>query len=451
MLDEELVVKYDVPTPRYTSYPTIPYWQKEPISAENWKTRLKASYSKNPRLSLYIHLPYCEMLCTYCGCNKRITKNHAVEKPYLSTLLKEWQLYRKVFSSPPILQELHLGGGTPTFFSPENLVEFLKQLRSEIILPPDADLSFEAHPSSTSTAHIELLGRMGFNRISLGIQDFATDILAGINRFQTLEQIEFITRTARINHYKSINYDLIYGLPRQTTEHIRNNMAQIEKLRPDRIAFYSYAHVPWVKPGQRAYSEKDLPTGPDKQRLFELGKTLLAKLGYLRIGMDHFALETDDLSQAFSSGNLHRNFMGYTPKDTKILLGLGVSSISSNENTYVQNFRDLETYRTEVEEERLPLEKGHLLDAADLEISRQIKNILCQFETTWGNSFLDFKDADLMKHELCSLEKDGLIKLKQNGLVVTETGKSYLRNICLVFDHRFRAAKPLNPLFSKSI
>jgi oxygen-independent coproporphyrinogen-3 oxidase len=292
---------------------------------------------------------------------------------------------------------------------------------------------------------------MGFNRISLGIQDFATDILAGINRFQTLEQIELITRTARINHYKSINYDLIYGLPRQTTEHIRNNMAQIEKLRPDRIAFYSYAHVPWVKPGQRAYSEKDLPTGPDKQRLFELGKTLLAKLGYLRIGMDHFALETDDLSQAFSSGNLHRNFMGYTPKDTKILLGLGVSSISSNENTYVQNFRDLETYRTEVEEERLPLEKGHLLDAADLEISRQIKNILCQFETTWGNSFLDFKDADLMKHELCSLEKDGLIKLKQNGLVVTETGKSYLRNICLVFDHRFRAAKPLNPLFSKSI
>jgi oxygen-independent coproporphyrinogen III oxidase len=451
MINEKLLSKYDIPTPRYTSYPTVPYWQTEPIPESIWERRLGSSLIQNPKISLYLHLPFCEILCTYCGCNKRITKNHSLEKPYLESLLKEWHLYSKSFKSTPVLQELHLGGGTPTFFSSENLVDFLTQLMSEMEIPADADLSFEAHPSSTTLTHIEKLGKIGFNRISLGIQDFSTDILTRINRFQTLEQIEKITHVARLNNYKSINYDLIYGLPGQTLEHIRHNISLIKKLKPDRIAFYSYAHVPWVKPGQRAYSEKDLPVGIEKQRLFELGKQLLIENGYLPIGMDHFALPTDDLYQAFLNKNLHRNFMGYTPKDTSVLLGLGVSAISSNENTYIQNHRDLEFYQKKVENGQIPIEKGHLLKAEEQETGKQIKNILCQNETSWVKSFLDNDNGKQIKFELSELERDGLILLQENGLIVTDTGKSYLRNICLVFDHKYRANKPVNPLFSKSI
>ena len=451
MIDEKLLSKYDIPTPRYTSYPTVPYWQTEPILENEWKDRLLASILKSPSLSLYIHLPFCEMLCTYCGCNKRITRNHGVEKPYLATLLKEWQLYRKEFPTSPMVQELHLGGGTPTFFSPENLVDFMGKLMLDIEIPADADFSFEAHPSSTTTDHVEQLGKIGFNRISLGIQDFSLDILTRINRFQTLEQIENITYSARTNHYTSINYDLIYGLPGQTIEHISQNMAQVERLKPDRIAFYSYAHVPWVKPGQRAYSEKDLPIGMEKQQLFEEGKKLLLEIGYLPIVMDHFALATDDLFKAFSNKDLHRNFMGYTPKDTAILLGLGVSAISSNENTYIQNFRDLETYQNKVENGHLPIEKGHLIQVEEQETGRQIRNILCQYETSWDPTFLDSASGLHIKSDLINLENDGLIRQRENGLEVTHTGKSYLRNICLIFDDKYRAKKPENPLFSKSI
>lgn len=451
MNDAKLLSKYDIPTPRYTSYPTVPYWQTEPILENDWKNSLISSFSKSPQLSLYLHLPFCEMLCTYCGCNKRITKNHRVEKPYLETLLKEWHLYSKEFKTTPVLQELHLGGGTPTFFSAENLVDFLTKLMSEMEIPADADLSFEAHPSSTTLAHIEQLGEIGFNRLSLGIQDFSVDILTRINRFQTLEQIENITNAARLNHYKSINYDLIYGLPGQTLAHIRHNISLIEKLKPDRIAFYSYAHVPWVKPGQRAYAEKDLPIGIEKQSLFTLGKQLLIEAGYLPIGMDHFALATDDLYKAFSKKVLHRNFMGYTPKDTSILLGLGVSAISSNENNYIQNHRDLETYQHKVENGQLPIEKGHLLNFEEQETGRQIKNILCRYETSWDKTFLDAEFGENIKFDLNDLEKDGLIKQIENGLIVTDSGKSYLRNICLVFDSKYRANKPLKPLFSKSV
>jgi oxygen-independent coproporphyrinogen-3 oxidase len=451
MVDEKLLSKYDIPTPRYTSYPTVPYWQSEPILEKEWKHRLKNSFLKSPQLSLYLHLPFCEKLCTYCGCNKRITRNHGVEKPYLETLYKEWQIYRKDFPMLPVVQELHLGGGTPTFFSPENLIDFLLKLRSETEISDNADVSFEAHPSSTTNEHIEQLRNIGFNRISLGIQDFSLDILTRINRFQTLEQIETITNSARKNNYKSINYDIIYGLPGQTTEHIRHNIDHIKRLKPDRIAFYSYAHVPWVKPGQRAYSENDLLTGFEKQQLFETGKKLLLENGYLPIGMDHFALATDDLFKAFSSKNLHRNFMGYTPKDTSIILGLGVSAISSNDNTYIQNNRDLETYQQQVDNGHLPIEKGHLLKIEEQETGKQIRNILCQYETSWDDTFLDSTSGSQIKSDLIDLENDGLIKQRRNGLTVTDMGKSYLRNICLVFDNKYRANKPDSPLFSKSI
>jgi oxygen-independent coproporphyrinogen-3 oxidase len=451
MVDEKLLRKYDIPTPRYTSYPTVPYWQTEPISENQWKQRWKHSFLKSPLLSIYLHLPFCEKLCTYCGCNKRITGNHGVEKPYLETLYKEWQLYRKEFPARPVVQELHLGGGTPTFFSPQHLTDFLVKLRSEVQIPDDADFSFEAHPSSTTIEHLEQLRNIGFNRVSLGIQDFSTDILNRIHRFQTLEQIEEITHFAKINNYKSINYDLIYGLPGQTREHIRKNMEHIARLKPDRIAFYSYAHVPWIKPGQRAYSEKDLPYGIEKQQLFETGKKLLMDIGYFPIGMDHFALTTDDLFKSFSNKELHRNFMGYTSKNTSILFGLGVSAISSNENTYIQNNRDLEIYLEQVNNGHLPIEKGHFVKTEELVTAQQIKNILCQYETNWESSFLKGSSGSKIKSDLLDLEKDGLIKLRENGLAVTEVGKSYLRNICLVFDNMYRANKPDRSLFSKSI
>jgi oxygen-independent coproporphyrinogen-3 oxidase len=319
-MPNNLTEKYNVPAPRYTSYPTMPYWDTTKFNNTAWKNSVQWAFAEcnnEDGISIYIHLPFCEDLCTYCGCNTRITKNHGVEVPYIAALLKEWALYCKIMGGQPIVREIHLGGGTPTFFSAKNLQLLISGIFENAKVHPKAEFSFEGHPDNTTTEHLETLYDLGFRRVSLGIQDFDPKVQVIINRKQTFEQVQHVTLEARRIGYTSINYDLIYGLPLQTLNGLMDTMHMVAGLKPDRIAFYSYAHVPWVKPGQRKFTELDLPDPELKTKLHQVGRNLLKGYGYQEIGMDNFALPGDALLIAQAKGKLHRNFMGYTTQNTQ--------------------------------------------------------------------------------------------------------------------------------------
>lgn len=432
-----LLTRYDVPVPRYTSYPTVPVWTESREEGDRWLEHATAAYRRKAAISLYLHLPYCEKLCTYCGCNKHITKNHLVERPYLEALLLEWEQYRRVLGDKPILRELHLGGGTPTFFSPENLRWFMEELRQRATFLPEADLSFEAHPDSTTTEHLEALRAAGFNRLSLGIQDFDQEILATINRFQTEAQIESITQKARALGYRSINYDLIYGLPGQKAAHIDYNFARVTALQPDRIAFYSYAHVPGLAPSQRAYSEEDLPQPAEKYALFQQGQKALKDLGFQHIGMDHFALPTDDLSKSARDQSLHRNFMGYTPAHTELSIGLGASAISDSWTAFAQNEKKIKDYLLRVRKKKeLPVFKQHFLSLREQTTRKMLLELICHFRLDEFKKPWNLGKAQ--QQELEQMEKDGLLKRFPHQIKVTERGRVYIRNICALFDFHYQ-------------
>lgn len=451
MTMKDLLKKYDVPAPRYTSYPTVPYWQTTPPTAEQWIERMRRAFEESPVISLYIHLPFCERLCTYCGCNKRITRNHGVEAPYIDSVLQEWKMYLGVLGRRPVLGEIHLGGGTPTFFSPANLARLLDGIMEAAEVGKEPAFGFEAHPSSTTHEHLEVLYRYGFRRLSIGVQDFAPEILHIINRHQSQEDVERVTSQAREIGYESINYDLIFGLPLQQVHHIERNVELVCRLRPERLAFYSYAHVPWIKPSQRAYSESDLPVGAAKRNLYERGRELLIEAGYAEIGMDHFALPGDSLYEAALDGSLHRNFMGYTPKYTRLSLALGASSISDSWDAFVQNEKHVETYRQRVAAGELPIVKGHLLTEEDLVLRRHILDIMCRYQTHWNTpdrQCASLADGLLRMEELLH---DGLIVLENQALRVTPLGKTFLRNICMALDARYWARMPQGALFSQAV
>lgn len=449
-----LAKKYNVAVPRYTSYPTVPYWDTINFNQTEWKRSVKQSVinsNHSDGISLYIHLPFCESLCTYCGCNTRITKNHLVEVPYINAVVKEWQMYKDLLEQAPTIQEIHIGGGTPTFFSAENLHLLINGLLDGVTVHPDAEFSFEAHPDNTTSTHLQTLYNLGFRRISLGIQDFDPKVQFIINRRQSIEQVQMITQQARQIGYTSINYDLIYGLPLQTVEGLTDTIIQVAKLMPDRIAFYSYAHVPWLKPGQRRFTEQNLPNADEKSILYETGRSLLKKYGYLEIGMDHFALPDDTLFYAERTGKLHRNFMGYTNQRTPLLIGLGVSSISDAGIAFAQNVKIVEDYLRLINDGEFPIFKGHISTADDLIISKHILNIMCKGYTKWD---MDTKSCISLEESLERLQQladDGLIELHHDGLVVTQDGKRYLRNICMALDARLYTDKPLTTLFSMSI
>lgn len=451
MNQQHLIDKYHVPAPRYTSYPTVPYWDNDSFDLESWKESVRFSFhhsNSQNGISLYIHLPYCESLCTYCGCNTRITKNHQVEDPYIAAVLKEWKLYREVFGSRPLIKEIHLGGGTPTFFSPENLEKLIHGLTRDSDIHPEAEFSFEAHPNNTTEAHLRSLYDLGFRRLSLGIQDFDPRVQLIINRIQSFEQVKKVNDLAREIGYHSINFDLIYGLPLQTQSGLIETIQKVEQLMPDRIAFYSYAHVPWIKPGQRRYTEADLPTATQKQVLYETGRNLFTGMGYEEIGMDHFALKTDSLHLAERSGKLHRNFMGYTHQYTQLMIGLGVSSISDTWFAFAQNVKKVEEYLDLVNRGIIPVFKGHTLSSEDLVIRKHILNLMCQGKTQWTKPEEQCPALHDSLERLKLMEDDGLIRLNSEGLEVLAAGKRFLRNICMALDARLWANQPDTQLFS---
>ena len=454
-MNKALIARYNVPGPRYTSYPTVPYWDDESFSLERWIATVRRSFAESNEsegISLYVHMPYCEHLCTFCGCNKRITKQHAVEKPYIDNLLREWALHLALVPDRPGVKEIHLGGGTPTFFSPENLAWLIRSLLAEVDLKSAFEFGFEANPNYTTVDHLTTLYELGFTRLSLGIQDFDPKVQAAINRIQPLEIVAATTETARSIGYRSINFDLVYGLPFQRRESVIDTVEKVLSLRPERIAFYSYAHVPWIKGvGQRKFSEADLPRDAEKRALYETGRTLLEEGGYHEIGMDHFALKSDALYQAAANNTLHRNFMGYTPVHTRLSIGLGVSSISDSWYGFAQNEKTVEGYSARLAEGSIPIFRGHILDEEDLMLRRHVLNVMCRFETSWAsepNQYPSFADA-LARLE--RLQEDGLVSMTSNHLRVTDEGKPFIRNICMALDARLWRHEPETRLFSQVI
>lgn len=429
---EQLIHKYNRPIPRYTSYPTVPYWTNYP-SQHDWKQHVRNQFEATNHtegISLYIHLPFCESLCTYCGCNTRITVNHAVEIPYLEAIEKEFKLYLSLFNERPKIAELHLGGGTPTFFNAENLSRLINFILTHADVADDASFSFEAHPNNTSYEHLKSLAHYGFKRLSLGIQDFDPHVQQLINRKQSVEDVQRVMQDARSLKYNSINFDLIYGLPDQSLHSVRATIEEVVKLMPERIAFYSYAHVPWLKPGQRKYDESNLPKDEEKYALYELGRELLEEAGYIEIGMDHFALPGDTLLTAFRNKKLHRNFMGYTEKHTQLLIALGVSSISDTWTCFAQNEKKLEDYYRRLEENEFPIMKGHQLSEDDLTRRTLILEMMCQLNTQFNPSLIG-NDSCLLLNELLA---DNLIYIFDDRIEVSHTGKALLRNCCSVYD-----------------
>jgi len=454
-MNTDLIRKYNVPGPRYTSYPTVPYWEENTINSTIWrKSAVKSFQESNQKegISIYIHLPFCEDLCTFCGCHKRITKQHSVELAYVQSVLKEWQLYLGIFEGTPNIKELHLGGGTPTFFSSENLKRLIEGLLLKTNVSKNAEFSFEGHPNHTTKEQLKTLYNLGFRRNSFGVQDYDPIVQKVINRIQPFNNVEKVTNWSREIGYESISHDLVFGLPKQTVESIKNTIEKTNELRPDRIAYYSYAHVPWIKGvGQRGFDEKDLPKDEQKRELYEFGKKMFDKNGYCEIGMDHFALPTDSLSQAIEKKTIHRNFMGYSSQKTKLMIGLGMSSISDSWYAFAQNNKSVEEYQNIVNRGELPVFRGHLLNKEDLILRKHILNIMCHFRTSWNDEQMRvdalFEGIELMKE----IKEDGLVEITNQNLTVTEKGKPFVRNICMCLDARMLRRKPKTSIFSQTI
>ncbi|MGQ7944759.1 oxygen-independent coproporphyrinogen III oxidase [Flavobacterium sp. WC2509] len=454
-MEISLIQKYNVPGPRYTSYPSVPYWDELEFTNEIWIQTLKKSFleSNNKEgISLYIHLPFCESLCTFCGCNKRITKNHEVENPYIAAILKEWMLYCKILDEKPKIKEIHLGGGTPTFFSIKSLENLINGILSYAEKAEGYEFSFEGHPNNTTFGHLQKLYDLGFRRVSFGVQDYSEKVQKAINRIQPFHNVAKVTFWARQIGYTSIGHDIIFGLPFQEVENIVDTIEKTNSLQPDRLAFYSYAHVPWIKGnGQRGFHDEDIPKDDTKRKLYEVGKELLFENDYYEIGMDHFALKSDSLYHSFDTKKLHRNFMGYSSSKIQLMIGLGVSSISDSWYSFAQNVKNLEDYYQLLEWDKLPISKGHHLSNEDLIIRKHILNLMCHFETSWKNPMDYVSEIPEILTQLEEMEKDSLLVITENKIIVTEKGKPYVRNICMAFDLRLKRKTPETALFSMTI
>ena len=447
-----LIQKYNVPGPRYTSYPTVPYWDKGELNHNDWLATVKKSFNESQEISLYVHLPFCESLCTFCACFKHISKNHDLEEPYIDYLLKEWQLYKNNFEQAPIIKEIHLGGGTPTFFSPNNLNKLINGLLKDSVKPDKFEFSFEGHPNNTSKEHLQTLADLGFRRVSYGVQDYNEKVQIAINRIQPFENVEYVTKTSRELGFTSVNHDLVYGLPFQNAADMSYTIKRTLELMPDRIALYSYAHVPWIKGnGQRKFSEKDLPRDDEKRHLYELSKAMLSQAGYKEIGMDHFALSDDSLSLALENKSIHRNFMGYSSSKTQLMIGLGMSAISDSWYGFAQNEKSLADYYQRIDNGELAVFRGHLLTDTDLRVRKHILNLMCNLETSWQNENEKLAEMPQILSRLQEMQNDGLLEIADSRLTVNERGRVFIRNICMAFDLKLHESKPATRIFSMTI
>jgi len=445
----DLFAKYDVPAPRYTSYPTVPFWTDSPTT-ERWLEELNQAFvDEAATWSLYFHLPFCESLCTFCACNTVITRDHGREEGYVNLISTEWNRYLErvpALVERPLLG-VHLGGGTPTFFAKENLERILKPILSQTRIDQSRfEASVEVHPGHTTREQLEMLHDLGFTRISIGVQDFDPEVQRLVNRHQPLEVTKSITDISREVGYSSVNYDLIYGLPRQDPIRFRETVKKTIDLRPDRIALYSFARVPWIKPAQRSYRDEDLPVAGEKRALYELAREMLSTAGYVEIGMDHFALPSDGMAEAQRKHTLHRNFQGYTETRTTVLLGLGVSAISETPTCFHQNEKAFPVYERRVRAGEIPTLRGHLLTEED----RRLREQILEFMTRFKVGVLPEQREDA-KSFLRPMIEDGLVKVTDDSLELTEQGTPFLRNACMFFDRRLRSQEQRPQVFSQAL
>ncbi|AAM71618.1 MAG TPA: oxygen-independent coproporphyrinogen III oxidase [Chlorobaculum sp.] len=449
----KLALKYSNPGPRYTSYPTIPSWSEDGVTQEQWKEAMVKGFNESNEttgISMYIHIPFCENYCYFCGCNAHRTTDHSLEKPYIDALIKEWQMYLDVFPGKLNVKELHIGGGTPTFLSPENLIRLVDTLFRDVNKMDDYMFSFETNPRSTTKEHLEALYSVGFRRMSFGIQDFDPVVQAEINRPQSFELVKEKIDMAREIGFNSVNFDLVYGLPKQTLATVTDTIQKVMELRPDRLAFYGYGHNPHLYEGQRRFKLEDLPVGDVKQELYDQGRAMLESIGYHEVGMDHFAIEGDALYEAMKNGTLHRNFMGYTENTTQMMLALGASSISDTWYAFAQNERTDDRYMEEVNKGRFPIMRGHLLSDEDLVLRRHILNLMCRQETSWEDPKLYTEELDIARYRLEDMENDGIVVLGEKSVKVTEIGVPFLRNVCMAFDAHLWRSDSLSKAYNVS-
>lgn len=452
--DSQIVEKYATNGPRYTSYPTANLFTEEFGEASYLAESAGFQNCEDP-LSLYVHIPFCEKACFYCGCNRVITRDRAKIRRYLDGVFTEIQLLGKLHGHRKVRQ-LHLGGGTPSYLDPPEMTELMHHLATSFELDDRADRDFaiELDPRTIDEHSIALYKGLGFNRLSLGIQDFDSTVQRAINRVQSFSNIELLTKQIRDYGFSSLNFDLIYGLPNQNVETMGQTIQQVIDLKPDRIACYNYAHMPERFPAQQAIASSALPSSTEKLALLELIGTQLTANGYTHIGLDHFALEKDELCKAAAEGNLKRNFQGYSLDLASDLVGIGASAISELAGCFSQNEKEIEPYLDKLKNHRLPISKGLRLTKSDVIRAQIIQLICCELalptkdlEETFGISFKDEFSEELTA--LKGFEEDGLVRWQGPTLRVTETGRLVLRNICMLFDQYLQIKS--KPNFSKVI
>ncbi len=435
---QSLYLKYDRPGPRYTSYPAYPHWEVMP-KENQWLDHLNQDTNAEGLLEvdLYIHIPYCQSLCFYCGCNRNISKNLDLGDIYTDYLLKEWDMYiRRV---PGLrVASLHFGGGTPTFLKPHAFKRIFDTLAP--FKTSDFHGAVEIDPRVTTKEQIQYLASVGIKRYSLGIQDFNHDVQKVINRIQPREMVEDVLTLLKENGAQSINFDLIYGLPKQTAQTLKETISIVKELRPDTIALYSYAHVPWKAPAQKALEKHGISEGEEKRNLYNLSKDLLDEVGYRELGMDHFSLEEDKLYQAFKAGKMKRSFMGYTTAASTHLIGLGVSSISSTPFGHIQNEKEIDDYKKRIDQNEFPFFYGHIQNERDLETSQSIHDIMCGHITDL-NPLFKVSPADQKEKielQIEDMKRDKILQYENGKLQVTPEGLPFIRNISMALDYRLK-------------
>ncbi len=454
----ELLSRFDVPGPRYTSYPTADRFVEAFDQADHIQAltqRQNGTFGKPSALSLYVHIPFCESLCYYCACNKIITKHKERSAQYLTYLSKELDLHTRHLGRGHAVSQLHLGGGTPTFMSDDELRQLMAMLRAHFSFVPGGEYSVEVDPRTVDEGRLAVLAELGFNRLSFGVQDFDSAVQKAIHRIQPAEQVFKLVQASRCLGFESVNVDLIYGLPLQTPESFERTLSQVQQLRPDRIALYAYAHLPErFKPQRRIHAE-DLPAGGQKVAMLARSIDALTDAGYVYIGMDHFALPEDALAVAKRQGRLHRNFQGYSTQADCDLIALGVSSIGRMGSTYSQNAKTMEEYCDLLDQGLFPVVRGLALTRDDLIRRTVIMALMCQghlqFEAINLAWLIDFKTVFAQELKLLQdMQEQGLVKLTDGGIQVTATGWFFVRGVAMVFDRYVQADRNRNR-FSKII
>jgi oxygen-independent coproporphyrinogen-3 oxidase len=452
---EQFVERYNRPGPRYTSYPTAPVWT-DTFGPEEFEQAIASADKKGSPVSLYMHLPFCESLCLFCACNVIIRKDKSVAPPYLAVLKKEVDRIAKGVSRSRLVAQFHWGGGTPTYLSPDQIEDLFTYTCARFTFAPDAEIGIEVDPRVTTRAHLETVRKMGFNRLSMGIQDFKEDVQKAVHRIQPYEVTRDLIATARELGFDSINVDLIYGLPYQTAESFAHTVEQIVGLSPDRIAMFSYAHVPWLKKQQGSFVAH-LPEGMKKFDIFRSGLLAFVEAGYLYIGMDHFAKENDELAVSQRNRTLHRNFQGYTTKAGADLYGMGITAISGIQDTYAQNYRDILSWEKAVNERGLATMRGYHLSQDDIVRREVISRLLChtvivkdEISKQFGIHFDEYFAPE--QEHLKMPQADGLMVMNDKEIRTTWLGRIFIRNLAMVFDPYLEKQQLASrPLFSKTL